>query len=127
MKRLIGFILTLLLSVTLYANGFNKEVKFKDFDIVLISQKPIAVGDNEFIFDIKRANNPLKAKEVKVKFFMPAMPGMPYMEYKADAKSIEDGKYKAKVNLSMRGTWQLHIFITTQDGKKYRIKSSINF
>ncbi|NOR58611.1 MAG: hypothetical protein GQ474_08830, partial [Sulfurimonas sp.] len=63
---------------------------------------------------------------VSIKAFMPAMPGMPYMESVSDAKNLGDGKYNANVNLSMGGTWQVHIFITPKTGKKIRVKTSVN-
>ena len=57
---------------------------------------------------------------------MPAMPGMPAMESKAQAKDLGNGKYQVTVNLAMGGTWQIHIFITPKTGKKSRVKTSIN-
>jgi len=57
---------------------------------------------------------------------MPAMPGMPYMESLSDAKSLGNGEFEANVNLSMGGTWQVHIFITPKEGKKIRAKTSLN-
>ena len=58
---------------------------------------------------------------------MPAMMGMPAMESKADALSLGNGKYEARVNLAMGGTWQLHIFITPAEGKKSRVKTTLDF
>jgi hypothetical protein len=62
-----------------------------------------------------------------LKAFMPAMPGMPAMESKVEAKNLGNGKYKATLNLAMGGTWQLHIFITPKSGKKSRVKTTLNF
>jgi len=58
---------------------------------------------------------------------MPAMPGMPAMSSKANAKNLGNGKYKATLNLAMSGTWQLHIFITPKTGKRSRVKATLNF
>ena len=121
------FLSALALTASLYASGFEKDVKYRGFDVHLLSEKPLTVGNNDFVFSIKKGDVPVDAKEVKVKFFMPAMPSMPYMEAKADAKPEGDGKYDATVNISMRGTWQVHIFVTDKDDKKYRIKTSVNF
>ena len=68
-----------------------------------------------------------KDEKVSIKAFMPAMPGMPAMESKAEAKFLGEGKYEVKVNIAMNGTWQVHIFITPSQGKKSRVKTSINF
>ena len=58
---------------------------------------------------------------------MPAMPGMPAMDSKSNAQDLGNGNYKITLNIAMNGTWQLHIFITPKDGKKSRIKTSLNF
>ena len=63
--------------------------------------------------------------KVKIKFFMPEMPGMPYMEQIGKAKLI-DGVYKTFINFPMGGTWQYHLKFKTQDGKIHTIRSSIN-
>ena len=42
---------------------------------------------------------------------MPAMPGMPAMSYKADA-TLQGTQYKAMVNLSMAGAWNVAVKIT---------------
>ena len=60
-----------------------------------------------------------------MKFFMPEMPGMPYMEYIGKAKLV-DGKYKMLINFSMSGTWQFHLMFKTEDGKVHKIRSSVN-
>ena len=41
---------------------------------------------------------------MKVKVFMPAMPGMPYMESVSEAKNLGNGKFETNVNISMGGT-----------------------
>jgi len=58
---------------------------------------------------------------------MPAMPGMPAMESKTTAKNLGNGKYEITLNIAMSGTWQIHIFITPKEGRKSRVKTSINF
>ena len=63
---------------------------------------------------------------MSVKVFMPAMPGMPYMESVSEAKSLGNGKFTTNINLSMGGTWQVHIFLTPKTGKKVRAKTSLN-
>ncbi|SMC09708.1 FixH family protein [Nitratiruptor tergarcus] len=108
-------------AILLFAAGFQKHVKYRGFKIDIISTKPLSVGANSFLFHINKKN----IKDLKVKFFMPAMPGMPYMESWAKIEKNDQG-YQANVKLPMAGTWQVHIFITTNSGKKYRIKTSVN-
>ena len=51
---------------------------------------------------------------------------MPYMESVSKAKSLGNGEFEANVNISMGGTWQVHIFLTPKTGKKVRAKTSFN-
>ncbi len=126
MRKIILF-LVFMLFTSLNAAGYEKNIKYRAFKVGIESKKPLTEGLNEVFFKIYKNSNPIDAKEVKIKFFMPAMPGMPYMESKAKAKKVAKGIYKAKANLTMRGTWQVHIYITDKNGKKYRIKTSVNF
>ena len=57
---------------------------------------------------------------------MPEMPGMPRMEMQSNAKAIGSGIYKADINFSMSGTWQVWILISPKTGQKIRIKTSLN-
>ena len=63
---------------------------------------------------------------VTLKVFMPEMPGMPRMEMQSNAKAIGSGIYKADINFSMSGTWQVWILIAPKSGQKIRIKTSLN-
>jgi len=125
MKTLAKILMVLVLGVSLtQAAAFQKVAKSRATQVVMSSQKPLTAGNNTIILEIK--NDKYKDAKVSVKFFMPAMPGMPRMESVSEATPIGNGKYKANVNLAMRGTWQVHIFITPKTGKKIRVKSSIN-
>jgi len=125
--KLFTAILTILLTLGFAgASGFEKSAKFRTTTVYMSSQKPLTTGINSVNFDITQKGKTLSSAEVKVKVFMPAMPGMPRMEATSIAKSLGSGKYSADLAFSMGGTWQVHIFIITDDGKKYRIKSSVN-
>ncbi len=117
MKKIVAILVT---AGLLFAMGFEKHIKYRGFHIDMMSQKPLTTGQNSFTLHI---NKPVK--ELKIKFFMPAMPGMPYMESWGKVTKGGD-KYLVKAKLPTSGTWQVHIFITTDSGKKYRIKTSIN-
>ena len=125
--KLLKLISILALTVgLLWANPINLSGKKDGYDVTLTSDKSLVVGDNIFFVTLSKDGKALKNAKVKAKFFMPEMPGMPYMEYVGKAKLV-DGKYKMSINLSMSGTWQLHIFITPKQGKKSRVKTSLNF
>ncbi len=128
MKNILLVLLGLTLSVALLqAVAFEKDAKFRTTKIHLSSDKPIGTGSNTFILDIKQAGKAPKGAKVSVKAFMPAMPGMPAMESKAKAKDLGNGKYEVTINVAMGGTWQFHIYITPTEGKKSRVKTSMNF
>jgi len=101
-------------------------VKYRNLKVEMVSEKPLTPGINHIQLKVVKGSTPLSDAKVAVKIFMPAMPGMPYMESKATAKPLGNGLYEVTFNASMGGTWQVHIFVTTQEGKKYRLKSSIN-
>ncbi len=127
MKRLLTLITALVLaSSLLHAAAFEKQARSRSAKVLISSDKPLTVGSNTLYFDIRVKGKVPADARVAVKVFMPAMPGMPAMQSRADAVSLGNGKYKATVNTAMRGTWQLHIFITPKTGKKIRVKSSFN-
>ena len=64
--------------------------------------------------------------KLKAKFFMPEMPGMPYMEHEGEAK-FENGVYRFTINFCMDGTWQYNIKFKTADDKVHSVKSSVSF
>ena len=55
---------------------------------------------------------------------MPAMPGMPAMNYKTNAV-LSGNKYMAKLDLSMSGAWNIVVKITN-GGKTSTVKFNID-
>jgi len=97
-----------------------------DYQIVISSSKPLVVGNNNIevtLYD--KDMKQLTDAKVKVKFFMPEMPGMPYMEYKEKLK-LDSKSYKGVVNFSMNGTWQYHLKFKTSDEKVHKVRGSVN-
>ncbi len=122
---------TLLLSIALAvtsvsAAAYEKSIKHKGIEVQLRSEKPLTAGTNRLELKLYRSSKPLDGANVALKIFMPAMPGMPYMESRAKAKPLGNGIYEATFNAAMGGTWQVHIFVTTEEGRKYRLKTSFN-
>lgn len=91
------------------AADYKATGKAGDFDVALtIDKNPPAVGNNTVTIAIKdSAGQPVTDASVRLEFGMAAMPGMPAMNYKADA--VQSGDiYTAPVNLSMAGAWSLN-------------------
>lgn len=125
MKIFTKLIASVLLGATLLQGAaFEKVAKSRATQIKMTSEKPLSTGNNTVHLEVGHKNYKDSAMEVKV--FMPAMPGMPYMESISEAKSLGNGKFTTNINLSMGGTWQVHIFLTPKTGKKVRAKTSLN-
>lgn len=109
----------------LNAKPIDLEGSKNGYDVYLKSEKSLAVGDNIMYVILTKDGKAITDAKVKAKFFMPEMPGMPYMEYEDKAKML-DGKYKMLINFSMGGTWQFHLMFKTADGEVHKIRSSVN-
>ncbi len=120
------FILAILAVGLLNAAAFEKEAMSQTAKVVLSADKPLAVGNNSVELLVTLDNAVADGAEVALKVFMPAMPGMPAMESMVDAISLGNGRYKADVNFTMPGTWQIHVLITPKTGRKIRVKTSVN-
>jgi len=128
MKTFTKLLLAMMLGVSLLQGAaFSKDAKHRTTKVHITAEKPVTSGSNTFVFSITNKGKAIKDTQVSVKAFMPAMPGMPAMESKADAKDLGNGTYSATLNMAMSGTWQLHIFLTPKSGKKSRVKTTINF
>ncbi len=125
MNMILKIIVLALLSITLLQGAaFEKIAKSRTTKVTISSEKPLISGSNKITLSL--SNKKYHDAKVTVKAFMPAMPGMPYMETKNATKKLGGGKYEANIHFSMGGTWQLHIFITPKEGRKVRVKSSVN-
>ncbi|MCH9814604.1 MAG: FixH family protein [Epsilonproteobacteria bacterium] len=95
------------------------------YTINLTSEKPLTVGNNDIKIALDASGKTITDAKVKIKFFMPEMPGMPYMEYKEKLK-LDTDAYKGVVNFSMGGTWQYHLKFKTADEKVHKVRGSVN-
>lgn len=116
------------LSSLSFAGGFMDMGMSGDMHVMLSSDKVLSEGQNKIKIELNRGEHGGKvvdAKDVRVKFFMPEMPGMPYMESKDICKKT--GKYfECNANFAMGGTWQYQVFIKDENGKDYKHKGSVN-
>jgi len=126
MKNLFKVIVAMFLSIgILNAEPLFQTGEKNGYEINLTSEKSLIVGNNDIYVQLSKDGNAVTDVKVKIKVFMPEMPGMPYMEYKAKAKLV-DGKYKMMVNFSMGGTWQYHLKFKSKDGKVHTVRGSVN-
>ena len=102
MKRLFKTLLALLITVGFLNAEPLEQMGQKDgYDVKLTSEKSLIVGNNEIFVELSKDGKAVTTAKVKVKFFMPEMPGMPYMEYE-DKATLVDGKYKMNASPSFR-------------------------
>ena len=126
MKNLVKVVLSLFIMVgILNAEPLSQNGEKNGYSIKLGSEKSLVTGTNEVFITLGKNDVLVKDAKVKIKVFMPEMPGMPYMEYKGKAKLVGD-KYKVMVNFSMSGTWQYQLKFKTNDGKVHKVRGSIN-
>ena len=127
MKKLSVFALVLFLAAGVaYAKDYEVQKKAGEYDVtVTIDRNPPVVGDNNVTIGIKGAGgHHVKDAQVKVEYSMPAMPGMPPMNYKVDAV-LKGDEYKATMGLSMAGSWNITVKIA-REGKTSSLKFTVD-
>ena len=126
MKNIIKIVLGFFLTFTfLHAELLEQNGEKDGINVTLKSSKALVVGSNEFLVGLSKDSKVIETAKVKVKFFMPEMPGMPYMESESEA-TLVDKVYKMNINLPMAGTWQYQLKFKTDDGVVHTIKGSVN-
>lgn len=127
MKKM-AFITIILLMIAGIALAKDYEVKKKvgEYEVeVKIDKNPPTVGDNNIEIEIKDASGKyVTDAKVVVEYSMPAMPGMPPMNYKTDA-TLKGNEYRTKMNLSMSGSWNIAVKIT-RAGKTSTMKFTVD-
>jgi hypothetical protein len=127
MKRFATALIILLLAVGLvYAKDYTVMKKAGVYSVeVMLNKNPPITGQNKMEISIKdeKGVNVTDAT-VTVDYSMPAMPGMPAMNYKAKTES-SGGRYLANVNFSMSGAWAINIKIT-RAGKTQAVKLNVD-
>jgi hypothetical protein len=126
MQNIIKLVLGLFLTFTFLNAELLEQNGEKDgFNVKLASSKALVAGSNEFLVVLSKDSKVVETAKVKAKFFMPEMPGMPYMESEDNA-TLVNGIYKMNINLPMSGTWQYQLKFKTDDGVVHTIKGSVN-
>lgn len=109
-----------------YAKDYEVKKKAGEFEVaVKIDKNPPVAGDNNLAIEIKDASGKyVTDAKVVVDYSMPAMPGMPAMNYKSDAE-LKGNEYRAKINLSMSGPWTVAVKLT-KGGKTSSVKFTVD-
>ena len=119
--------MALLLTIGL-ANAKDFEIIKKSGDYTVqikIDKNPPVTGENKMDIVIKDAEDKdVTEATVVVDYGMPAMPGMPAMNYKAKA-DLKGGRYTSTLNFSMSGAWTINIKIT-RSGKSQSVKLNVD-
>jgi len=125
-KAIVLAVILLLIAGIALAKDYEVKKKAGQFDVVMrIDKNPPVVGDNNISIEIKDSSGkPVTDATVKVDYGMSAMPGMPAMNYKTDAV-LKGSEYKAVMNLSMSGPWNIAVKIT-RAGQTSSAKFSID-
>lgn len=127
MKRLAVIALALLLVAGIaYARDYELNKKAGEYNVqVRIDKNPPVAGDNNMTIGIKDASGKyITDAKVIVDYSMPAMMGMPAMNYKTDAV-LRGNEYTAKMNLSMSGSWNVSVKIN-RAGKTSTMKFTVD-
>lgn len=127
MKRFLMVVIgMLLISGAAYAKDYEVRKTAGDYDVVVsIDKNPPVVGDNHMTIEVKDAKgNYVTGLKVVVDYSMPGMAGMPPMDYKTDA-TADGNEYKATMNLSMGGSWNVVVKITHGE-KTSKVKFSVD-
>jgi len=127
MKKVLLFsLMVLVFAGFAFAKDYEVNKKAGDYSVnVKIDRNPPVVGDNIISVEIKDASGKdVTDAKVIVDYSMPAMPGMPPMNYKTDT-SLKGNVYKATMNLSMSGPWNIAIKITSV-GKTSTVKFNVD-
>ncbi len=125
-KTVLAIMMIMLAASAAYAKGYEASKQAGPFKLnITLEKNPPATGDNNISIIVwDGAGKPLKDAKVNVDYGMPAMPGMPAMNYKT-ALAGKDGKFSGKLNFSMPGAWSVEVMVESA-GKKGKTKLNID-
>ena len=125
-KTMLVIMMVMLVTSAAYAKGFEASKQAGPFKVdITLDKNPPAMGENNIIILVwDGAGKPVKDAKVNIEYSMPAMPGMPAMNYKS-AFAGKDGKFSGKLNFSMPGSWLLEVKVEAA-GKKGKAKLNID-
>jgi uncharacterized protein YycO len=129
MKRVTLFLAVIVFlagSIAAYAKDYEMTKKAGEYTVlVTIDKNPPVTGNNNMAVGIKDGTGKdVTDARVAVDYGMPAMPGMPAMNYKTDA-SLKGKQYVTSLNFSMSGPWSIAVKIT-RGGKTQSVKLNVD-
>ncbi len=103
----------LLIAGIVYAKDYEVNKKAGDYNVLIkIDKNPPIAGENNLEIAISDASGRIITDaKVVFNYSMPAMAGMPAMNYKTDAE-LRGTAYRAKANYSMAGSWNNEVRIS---------------
>jgi hypothetical protein len=113
MKRFVAITLVILLSVgVVFARAYEEKKKAGDYSVELAMDKSAVKGKNDLEITVKDAGgNYVTDAKVIANYSMPAMSGMPAMNYNAEAQ-LHGNTYRSMLDFPMSGSWNLTIKIS---------------
>lgn len=127
MKKIAAVVLVLLLSGGLvWAKDYEIQKKAGELSVVVkMDKNPAVMGENGISVTVKdSAGKEVTDAGVKVEYSMPAMPGMPAMNY-GSVLAVNKSAYQGKLNFSMTGPWNIVVKIV-RSGKTVSTKFSVD-
>jgi hypothetical protein len=127
MKKIFMAIIVLVLSASFaYAKDYMVMKQAGDYMVhVTIDKNPPVAGDNQMQISIQdKSGVDVTDATVDVDYSMPAMMGMPAMNYKTTT-GMKDKKYNAVLKFSMSGAWNIAVKIT-RAGKTQTVKFNVD-
>lgn len=127
MKRFVATLIVLLLAAGLaYAKNYMVVKKAGNYTVqVELDKNPPITGQNKMEIRIQDdKGGSVTDATVMVDYSMPAMPGMPAMNYKAKAE-LKGSRYTTNLNFSMSGAWNINVKIT-HAGKTQSVKLNVD-
>lgn len=127
MKKIVILTLMLLLSAGIvWAKGYEVQKKAGELSVVVKMEKnPAGMGENGISVTVKdSAGKEIADAGVKIEYSMPAMPGMPAMNY-GSVLAWDKNSYQGKLNFSMSGPWNIVVKIV-RGGKTVSTKFSLD-
>ncbi|MGD1151659.1 MAG: FixH family protein [Syntrophales bacterium] len=109
-----------------YAKDYTVTKKVGSYMVhVRMDKNPPITGKNNIEISIQdAAGADVVDAVVIVEYSMPAMPGMPAMNYKTKTET-KNKKYMATVDFSMSGAWNINVKIT-RAGKTQSVKFNVD-
>jgi len=127
MKRLIISLMILFFVCGLaYSKDYEVSKQAGDYTINLkMDKNPPISGNNRMEITILDKDGAFVSDaEVTVEYSMPAMAGMPAMNYKSQTQ-LKDRTYISTINFSMSGAWNVTVKIT-RAGKPLQVKFNVD-